>query len=370
MARTRLRKISGNYYAYFRQRGREPEEKSWPLRTHRQDVARRRLTKLEEGFDEGDFDPWKGGWLRDDVTVEEGLNRYLDHKRNTCQPSTVTHYESKLTLWKDAAGVASMLCRDLDVSHCRTFIHDREVASSTRKNRYAYLDTFFRWLRNQDLMDSHPLVDVKKPKPEKKTPAFFKPEDIERVIRCIRAHGEITEDAAGRTPDDAWLVDLIHVAVCTGLRRGELRNLRWQDVDLEHGVLHVRNREDGSFRTKGGDERTVPLAGDALDALRRMSQERDDDLDGPVFTGQDGRPIHAERMSRRLKFFVEKAKLDERLHFHSLRHTCASWLSMRGVPLRIIQEILGHASVSQTEIYSHLQPEVMHRAMEETFGRS
>lgn len=69
-------------------------------------------------------------------------------------------------------------------------------------------------------------------------------------------------------------------------------------------------------------------------------------------------------------FYAREAKLQnrDRLHFHSLRHTTASWLAMKGVPMRVIQQIFGHASASQTEIYSHPQPEVMQQAMAETFG--
>jgi integrase len=67
---------------------------------------------------------------------------------------------------------------------------------------------------------------------------------------------------------------------------------------------------------------------------------------------------------------VRKAKMPdrERLHFHSLRHTCGSWLAMRGVPQRVIQGILGHTDATSTEVYMHLQPEVMGKALEKTFG--
>ena len=77
-----------------------------------------------------------------------------------------------------------------------------------------------------------------------------------------------------------------------------------------------------------------------------------------------------DRSSRRFKFYVRKAKLSDRkeLSFHSCRHTTGSWLSMQGVPLRVISEILGHSSTQVTEMYSHLSPDVMDRAMEETFG--
>jgi len=156
---------------------------------------------------------------------------------------------------------------------------------------------------------------------------------------------------------------MIQVAVCTGLRRGELLRLRWQDIDLSNAVLYVRNR--GTERTKSGDERAVLLAGDALDVLQRLQNDG-----GPEFVDSSERPIKADRVSRRFKFYVRKAKLRDRnrLKFHSLRHTTGSWLAMKGVPMRVIQGILGHSSVQVTEQYSHLAPEVAVKAMQETFG--
>jgi site-specific recombinase XerD len=84
--------------------------------------------------------------------------------------------------------------------------------------------------------------------------------------------------------------------------------------------------------------------------------------------GRDGDPVRPNRITRRFKAMAEKAERDDRIHFHSLRHTTGSWLSMRGVPLRHIQAILGHSTTAVTEMYSHLAPETLDRAMEETFG--
>jgi integrase len=121
---------------------------------------------------------------------------------------------------------------------------------------------------------------------------------------------------------------------------------------------------------KSGDERRVPLRGDALDALREEPERRDPDPSDYVIVDSDGDRINPDRVSKRFKFYVRKAGLSDReeLSFHSCRHTTGSWLSMHGVPLRVISEILGHSSTQVTEMYSHLSPDVMDRAMEETFG--
>lgn len=184
---------------------------------------------------------------------------------------------------------------------------------------------------------------------------------------CINWHAENKEDATGRSPDLHWMKDTIQIAVATGLRWGELLNLRWSDIDFNEGRIHVRNRED--FRTKSGAERVVPVRGPALDVLRRRHAEKEK-LDGPVITDRTGKPPKADRMTRRFKDIMRGAKLKgrDRLSFHSLRHPCGAWLASKGVSERLIQEILGHASSRTTQKYSHVASSAVEGAMEEVFG--
>jgi len=132
--------------------------------------------------------------------------------------------------------------------------------------------------------------------------------------------------------------------------------------DITSATQHKRFRH---LRTKGNSERRVPIRGDAEKALVQMHEPG---ISGPVFTDRDGEPIRPGRVTTRFKDMAREADLDERIHFHSPRHTTGSWLSMQGVPLRHIQTILGHSVRSVTERYSHLAPETLDRAMEETFG--
>jgi len=143
---------------------------------------------------------------------------------------------------------------------------------------------------------------------------------------------------------------MIRIAVGTGLRRGELLNLQWGDIDLDSGRLVVRNRD--GFTAKNGNERTVPLRGDALDTLREMHEARTPAGNEPVFLDANDDVPKPDRVSKRFKFYVRKAKLSdsEDLSFHSCRHTTGSWLSMQGVPLRVISEILGHSSTQSVSM--------------------
>jgi integrase len=372
----RVKTVSGNYYAIFYDRARRPKEKSYPLRTKTKRAAQRKLTTLERAFDAGEFDPWKGGYLREHVSPADAAERFLTARAQIVRESTVRTYRQQIGLLLDSISAEGDLqedLRDVTARDLRSFIHDAAKAASTRRTRYAIVRTFFRWAKGEGIIEESPLSTVRQPKKEKKEAAFLKPEDIERLHIATQHHMETTTDAAGQAPDLAWLCDLITVAVATGLRRAELAALRWEDVEAENvdteggsnasgGSLVVRHRD--GFKTKGNAERRVPLVGDALKTLRRMETGGA----GYVFTDRRGLPIKPNRISTRFSDMAAKAGLPSRVTFHSLRHTCGAWLSMKGVPMRVIQAILGHSSISATERYSHLAPDTLDAAMKEAFG--
>jgi len=368
MGSASLRKKRDKYYARFYDTNQRPKRKELALYTTRKSVAKKKLRRMEEGWAEGTFDPWAGGWLVDNETVSDAVDLFLDIKeKEGLQQSSIDSYRYKLGALVDELPPGLMV-RHVTSGHLRPYIHSAEVSNATQRSRYRHVRAFFSWAVERGLADDSPIEDLKQPRKEEKKQAFLDPEDIKTLLRAIDAHREMLEGEPGPTPRDTWLKNMIRVAVGTGLRRGELLNLRWADIDLEDGQLIVRHRED--FTAKNGRERVVPLRGDALKVLRSVHEERQPIPGDPVFLDANDDPPKPDRVSKRFKFYVRKAKLEDReeLSFHSCRHTTGSWLSMQGVPLRVISEILGHSSTQVTEKYSHLQPEVMERAMDETFG--
>jgi integrase len=371
-----LRKHKGRYSARFYDSDRSPKRKEVALGTSRKSVAEPKLRRLEEAYARGEYDPWNGGWLAENETVSDAVDRFLEAKeRDGLQESTLDGYEYKLNAFNKHTPTGAMV-RDVQPDHVHSYIHacvnegqenESKPSNATKRSRYRHVRAFFSWAVENELVDESPVRDVSKPRKEEKEKAFLKPKDIKKILRAVDAHRGMREGEPGPTPRDTWLKQMIRVAVGTGLRRGELLNLRWGDVDLESGRLVVRNRD--GFTAKNGRERTVPLRGNALETLRGMSAARSPEDNEPVFVDANGDVPKPDRVSKRFKFYVRKAKLSDReeLSFHSCRHTTGSWLSMQGVPLRVISEILGHSSTQVTEMYSHLSPEVMDRAMEETF---
>lgn len=206
------------------------------------------------------------------------------------------------------------------------------------------------------------------------TPRFLTEDEAQRLLD---AAAKPRIDAMGRTragQTNWW--SMILVALRTGLRVGELRGLQWGDVNLAAAMLQVRRTDPGrpdfeANAPKGKRERTVPLSPDALIALRDLKPENAKARDWvwPALAYKDdAAPKNRSRSQSGCKNAINAAVLaagidnPDEVGWHTLRHTFASWLAIRGVSLRIIQDLLGHASISQTEVYAHLMPNAMHHS--------
>jgi integrase len=336
-------------------------------------VAERKAVEYRDAFKDGRFDPWAENDGLEPLTLHDAIQAFLDTKRGTVSDRTLGTYEGILERWVKRAPVGIMLV-DVAPQHIKPYIYQatkkrggKPVSQATRHKRYRHLKTFLRWCVKAGHLSANPLDDVPQPDKDKSLPSYLTPRELDRLLEYIEWHGENVTNGLGIKPDVGWLRHSIIIAVSTGLRRGELLALRWQDVDLERGIIHVKNR--GAFRTKNGAERTVPVRGRALGTLERIASERDN-FHGHVILDRDGSRPKPNRLSRYFKDMVRAAKLKDRegLRFHSLRHSCGAWLASQGVSERIIQEILGHASSATTQIYSHVAGSAVEDAMERTFG--
>ena len=160
--------------------------------------------------------------------------------------------------------------------------------------------------------------------------------------------------------EDSTAYTMITVALNTGLRIGELRALPWDAVDLRAGRLHVRQAvsRDEITTPKSGRAREVPLNDTALAALREHRHLR-----GPLaFCKEDGSMLTRHEADTLLARAQRRSGIGG-FGWHALRHTFASHLTMRGVPLKAVQELLGHASIEMTMRYAHLSPDVARDAV-------
>jgi integrase len=203
------------------------------------------------------------------------------------------------------------------------------------------------------------------PRLDRKEREILTPEEVKRFLK-----------AASGDPLEALYV----IAVTCGLRQGELLGLRWEDVDLEAGTLKVRRQlqrsRDGSgmisIPTKNKKDRVVRLCNDAIKSLKAHKERQVEQIASAkshwrdpevVFASTIGTPLDPSNVvDRSFKPLLTRAGLPD-IRFHDLRHACATLLLSEGVPVKVVQEILGHSSVSVTmDVYSHVLPDMQERA--------
>lgn len=199
----------------------------------------------------------------------------------------------------------------------------------------AAMNTAVRW----NLIEIGPCARMRQMPVADVQPAYFTKEDFNTLLKAIR---------------EQWLRELLVFAVSTGMRRGEILNLRWQDVDLERRLIHIQSNP--TFRTKMGKRRVIPMNEIVYALLCRKNA-----CTFPEYVfHRCGRKISENHATKKLKSYIYETGLPAKLHFHSLRHTFASWLVQSGTPIYEVQRLLGHGSINVTQVYSHLQPEQLH----------
>lgn len=340
-----------HYYAVFYDPTRRPTRKWVALKTKNKQVAKLRMSEYERDYALGTYDPWADKPRNTKAPLAEAIQSFLDAPEGR-RTKTIQGYRD--ILFRFVIGLPSgILLSQVQGSDILRFIERPSLSDASKASYYRHLKAFFGWCMGKGLIAQSPVQGVARPKVGRKEAAFLSAEEASELVTLMRRHNA------------AWLSDVVLFALNTGLRLGEITNLKWKAVDLAHGYIRVLNDED--FKTKSGHERRVPLVGDAKAVVEHRLASRASGSEY-VFTGVEGGPLYDHYVSRRFREMRVRAGLPAEIHFHSLRHTCASWLVMRGVSIMIVQQVLGHSSVTVTQRYAHLSPDAVSQAMLYAFG--
>jgi integrase/recombinase XerD len=218
------------------------------------------------------------------------------------------------------------------------------ASPATIHRKSACLRSFYRHLRRDGLLDTDPTASLSTPRRAKKLPQVLTRGEVEKLL--AQPHG--TEPSALR--DRA----LLEVMYACGLRASEAIGLELMDVDVEEGVLRARG--------KGSKERVVPIGQAALKAVRiYLERGRPKLVKGApethLFVNFRGGHLTRQGLYKIVRRHAQTAGLADRMSPHTLRHTFATHLLSGGCDLRSVQEMLGHADVSTTQLYTHLSSE-------------
>ncbi|MBE1162098.1 tyrosine recombinase XerC [Dyella sp. 7MK23] len=195
--------------------------------------------------------------------------------------------------------------------------------------------SLFRQLTREGLLVHDPLAGVRGPKVHRKLPEVL---DVDEATVLVEGEGGDALHVRDRA--------MLELFYSSGLRLSELTGLCWLDLDLEAGEVRVLG--------KGRKTRIVPVGRQAVSALRALGEAEGREPDSPVFRGRNGAPISPRTVQARMKTLALRQGFAKRVHPHLLRHTFASHMLESSGDLRAVQELLGHADIATTQIYTHL----------------
>ncbi len=240
---------------------------------------------------------------------------------------------------------------------------ERPLARRSISNRLAALRSFYRWARREGLVDADPWSGALTPRQPRRLPKVLGVDQVESLL-------DAAPHSSARRPLALRDVAIIETAYAGGLRISELAAARLADLDLGRGELRVLG--------KGRKERVTLLGGPAKEALNAYLAEGRPELlakgksaeSGVVFLNNNGAPLGVRGLRYRLERLMLAAGMPEGTSVHTLRHSFASHLLEGGADLRVVQELLGHASLGTTQVYTHVTPARLRSAYRAAHPRS
>ncbi|HEY0502852.1 MAG TPA: tyrosine recombinase XerC [Lysobacter sp.] len=226
----------------------------------------------------------------------------------------------------------------LHIEQVRGFVaaeHRRGLSPKSLQRRLSACRSCYAWLVKQGRIAASPAAAIRSPKAPRKLPQVLDPDEAAALV-------EVPTDAPLGLRDRA----LLELFYSSGLRLSELCALRWRDIDLADALVSVLG--------KGSKQRSVPIGSHARTALAQWRASNGAANEAPVFPGRGGAPITPRAVQLRLRHLAQQQGLFKRVHPHLLRHSFASHILESSGDLRGVQELLGHADIATTQIYTHL----------------
>ncbi len=277
----------------------------------------------------------------------EGFKTYLSVEKNFSE-HTLSAYCSDVVsfiLWLD-----NVSCIDVDFNKLREYLHfiqrfDYKKTTVARKT--ASIRTFYKFLFRERYIDSNPAISLNAPKRPKSLPKFLTPEEVEQILNNVKIE----------TPAGFRNRVILELLWATGMRISELSNLNFGDLNIEENEIRVFG--------KGAKERIVLISDRAkgyliqyINSARKLiapgynTGEIDDKT--PLFINKTGFRLQNKIIRRVINEIVDKIELPKKVTPHVFRHSFATKLIENGADLRVVQELLGHAGISNTQIYTHV----------------
>ncbi|MGE7764676.1 site-specific tyrosine recombinase XerD [Peribacillus sp. NPDC096540] len=270
------------------------------------------------------------------LTIEKGLakNTLVSYERDLNSYWSYLKNVETITTWNDS--------RRVNILHFLVHLKDQGKSSKTVARHIASIRSFHQFLLRERVTDQDPSLHIETPKPERSLPKVLSMEEVEALLE------------APKVMDEFGLRDkaMLELMYATGMRVSELISMDVSDVHASMGFVRCIG--------KGNKERIIPIGQTALGAIEHYLDRARGKLASPkhrtesLFLNHHGNRLTRQGFWKILKKLVKTAQIEKEITPHTLRHSFATHLLMNGADLRAVQEMLGHADISTTQIYTHI----------------
>lgn len=286
-----------------------------------------------------------------DSNSDSLIDRFIDHLNLERRLSryTLRNYRIALIGFRDWLSDfdTSLDILSADKSMARSYLIEAQSRLSRKSiaNQVSALRSFYRFCQMRNLTAGNPFSNLSLPKPERQLPKFLNERQALRLMQSPRQVHADSEDADRLILRDEIILELMYGS---GLRVSEVVGLNHQDLDLANATIRILG--------KGGKTRICPIAERTKVKLREFRNRYcgDASIGSPLLVSSRGRRLSARWLQLSLKRFLQACELPEDLTPHKLRHSFATHLLDSGADLRAVQELLGHSSLSTTQVYTHV----------------
>lgn len=365
-------KKRGKYYSIvFKKRvDGKPIRKTYALGTKYKKVADHKKSAYEMLYEKGEIDPFDDNWnlkeyekskesssstvSSNNFFLEDLKDQFLQTKIHLTAP-TQKAYKSVTKLFIEDVG-KTMPIGEVNDRDIRNFCIREDLSNASQRSYLRHLKPFFNWLEDEGHIKENPCDKVQPPKKKDKlVEKILTEQDLKKVFKKFMDYQKAQREAGhikDSTQMQSWFKPLITFAFYTGMRRKEIINLRWEQVNLEEGEIHVTD-------TKNGRERTVTIFDQVYYGLKEWRKFNGNPQRGLVFpsprsTKRIEIKLEPNNVSRVFKKHAKKAKLKSTINFHGLRHSNATYRLREGYDVIVVKDELGHRSIEVTNRYVHL----------------
>jgi len=335
-----LRKRGNTYYADYRINGKRFRK----VLGLSKKIAELALKDIEVKIAKGEL-----GFEKKDQDLNQLFEEYLSYSKTNHSPATRKRYKAIIDNFKRFLSNYPYLNK---ISHLnpkifedyKTFRLEEEAKNKTINMESRTLRTIFNLAKNWGYTKENPTDGVKMLKVTNHiTPRFLSEDECKKLLDMC----------------NAWEHPIFYTFLNTGMRKGELLNLEWLDINFDRRKIRIIFKDGWSPKTS---EREIPINDGLLKLLEKLKD--DNKKSSVVFHDGSGQQIENNRLRKRLISLTKKCGFPDVTKLHTLRHTFASHLVMKGVDLPTVKKLMGHADIQTTMIYSHLADEHVDKAVE------